>query len=370
TNLIWASDEAFRIYGAPISDDNLIGLAYVQQTAITPDRKKLDKALKDLLTQGKEYNLNFRIIDTDDELHYIHSVATLIKDEDGNPKKVSGVIHDITKLKLEQDKLLYSSTHDHLTNVYNRRYFSEQRMLYDDEKYLPVSFAILDINGLKIINDSLGHHAGNEVLKRLAQVLERHITDGKNFVSRIGGDEFSIFFANTTHEQAEERMQHILDHLSHERIGNIELSIAYGIAVRETMDQSVDEVLKKAEDEMYLYKISDSQSVRNKIIDALLKTLYEKDNISEEHSQRVSDYAFFLAKACNLSNKRTNDIKTAGLLHDIGKIMISNDILNKEGKLTASEYNIIKTHPEKGYRIIHSIGDMDIIANHVHQHHE
>lgn len=367
---IWASDEAFRIYGLHVTPDNLINLNTIQTLVIPDDRKMMDRALYNLLTRGIDYNVNFSIINAKGEFHYLNSVATLEYDESGKPLKGHGVIHDITQLKREQDKLLHESTHDHLTGVYNRRYFSEQRIHYNTQDYLPMSFAIIDINGLKVINDSFGHHAGNIVLRRLAQVLEKHMDRKEDFVARIGGDEFSIFFTNRTQEEAEIQMQTILEHIAKERVGNIEISVAYGIATRLSLDEDIDATLKRAEDEMYLYKISDSQSVRNKIIDALLKTLYEKDTISEAHSQRVSDYAFFLAKACHLSTKKINDIKTAGLLHDIGKITISNEILNKKGKLLKNEYDIIKTHPERGYKIIHSIGDMDIIANYVQQHHE
>ncbi len=155
-----------------------------------------------------------------------------------------------------------------------------------------------------------------------------------------------------------------------EKVGNISLSIAYGLAMKEKVSESFDDVLKKAEDDMYLHKISNSLSVRNGIIDALLKTLYEKDIMSEEHSRRVSDFAFKLAKAANLSEKKASDIKVAGVLHDFGKITISNHILEKKGKLTDEEFDVIKTHPEKGYKILHSIGGMDTIANYVVQHHE
>jgi len=367
---IWASDQAFRIYGLEIPDDNIIDLKAIQSMVVSNDRSTLDQALTDLITLNKPYNVTFMIVNGLGEEHYINSVASLEVDKDGKPIYVNGVIHDISILKVEQEKLVYQSLHDHLTGVYNRRFYSEQRESFDLQEYLPTSVVIIDINGLKIVNDSFGHHIGNEVLKRLGLVLEESITNKHDFVARIGGDEFAIFLTNTTHEEAEILMQKVLVRISKEKVGNVTPSISYGIATRLDFNLNLDTILKQAEDEMYLYKISESNSVRNKIIDALLTTLYEKDYVSEEHSQRVSDYAFFLAKAYGFTGKKLNDVKTAGLLHDLGKITISNEILNKKGKLSDSEYRIIKTHPEKGYKIIHSIGDMDIIANYVYQHHE
>ncbi|MBN2540972.1 MAG: diguanylate cyclase [Bacilli bacterium] len=370
TKTVWGSDEAFQIYGLDMTDDHTLSLEAIQKIPSPKDRVILDDALKSLIEDNEEYNLTFAITNYRGEFHYVNSKASMEFDEEGHPIKIHGVIHDITKLKMEQEKLLYASTHDALTKIYNRRYFMDQRELINDKKYLPYSTAILDINGLKIINDSFGHHSGNEILKRLALVLKYNLKEEAHFAARIGGDEFALMMPNTTKDEAEEKLKTILEELDSEEVYNIKISIAFGIATRTSMDQTFDDILKQAEDEMYLYKIADSASVRNKIIDALLKTLYEKDIYSEEHSQRVSDYAFMLAKACNLTQKKINDIKVAGLVHDIGKITISNEILNKTGKLSEEEFNVIKLHSEKGYRIIHSIGDMDIIANYVLQHHE
>jgi diguanylate cyclase (GGDEF)-like protein/putative nucleotidyltransferase with HDIG domain len=369
TGTIWASSEAFRIYGLETNKDNIIDYADIKKIALDSERPRLDLAMKNLIERGIKYNITFTILNKNNEYHHINSVATLYYQDD-TPSMVYGVINDITDLKNEQDKLLYASYHDHLTNVYNRRYFLEQRVALNFERFLPVSTYILDINGLKIINDSFGHHVGNQVLRKLAAITKKCIKKENSFVARIGGDEFAIILANTDQAEAEKIMEKIISKTSKEKVGNINLSIAYGLAVKQKINETFDDVLKQAEDDMYLHKISDTQSVRNGIIDALLKTLYEKDSISEEHSRRVSDLAFKLAKAVNLSEKKASDIKVAGILHDIGKITLANRILNKKGKLSDEEFEIIKTHPEKGYKIIHSIGGMDVIANYVVQHHE
>ncbi|MBI9010221.1 MAG: diguanylate cyclase [Tenericutes bacterium] len=369
TQKIWVSNEAARIYGLQITDDHMVDFETVKKVALQKERNRLDLAMKNLLERNIKYDITFTILNSLGEYHHIHSVAYVSRDGDV-PLVVHGVINDITELKNEKDKLLYASYHDHLTNVYNRRYFLEQRIALNFEKYLPVSTFILDINGLKIINDSFGHHVGNQVLRKLTSIISQFVTKENSFVARIGGDEFAIILANTNEDEANDLMTSILKQIKREKVGNINLSVAYGLAVKEKLEETFDEVLKKAEDDMYLHKISDSLSVRNGIIDALLKTLYEKDIMSEEHSRRVSDLAWRLAKAANLSEKKASDIKVAGILHDIGKITIANQILEKKGKLTDEEYRIIKTHAEKGYKIIHSIGGMDTIANYILQHHE
>lgn len=368
TKQIWGSEEAFRIYGLPLTENHLLPLNKIQKFVFKKDRPMMDVALMNLIYKDMDYNVHYKILNNLNELRHINSVATL-RYKDNKPYKVFGVINDITDLRNEEEKLRYASYHDHLTNVYNRRHFVEKRELVNFESYFPIATVILDINGLKVINDSFGHNVGNRVLKKTADILKDSVAD-KGFVSRIGGDEFSIICPNTTKSEIEDLMDKTIEIINHEKVENINFSLAYGIAIKDEISQNLDLILKLAEDDMYIHKMSQSQSVRNKIIDALLKTLYENDNVSEEHSQRVSTYAYKLAAASNLSAKKISDIKLAGQLHDIGKVTISNDILNKKGRLTDQEYKIVKTHPEKGYSIIHSIGDMDDIANYVLEHHE
>lgn len=367
---IWASNEAFYIYGKEPASNHLIDLETIQTVVHPEDRLMMDQTINKLINENKDYDVTFSITNFKGEERYIHSTATLEYDNDGVPIKVHGVIQDISTLKTHQEELLYANTHDALTDIYNRRYFMEQRSQLSAKKYLPLSTAILDINGLKIINDSFGHHIGNKVLKTIAQILKQHIKKDHSFVARIGGDEFAVIIPNTSFSEMGQIMTKVIKDINQQEVANIKLSLAYGIGTRDTMDITINDILRTAEDEMYLYKLTSSQSVRNKIIDALLKTLYENDIYSEEHSQRVSKYATQLGKACELSDRLVNDIKTAGLLHDIGKVIIDNAILNKQERLTDDEYRIIKMHPEKGYRIIHSLGDMDKIANNIYEHHE
>jgi len=370
TEQVWGSDESFRIYGLPIPDDHLIPLEYIQEHVVAEDRIKLDQALADLVYDQKPYNITFTIINKLGDQHYLNSVATVEFDNDNKPIKVNGVVHDITNLKSEQDKLLYASTHDYLTGVYNRRFYGNHLATIDVSTNLPISVIICDINGLKIINDNFGHDSGNEVLKKVAHILENNIDRERGFVARVGGDEFVIILKHTSESECGSVQEHLINITNSTQVGKIKLSVAFGFATKDKVADDLSKKTKFAEDEMYRYKIAESSSVRNKMINALLNSLYEKDTISEEHSTRVSELSADLAIACKLSKQKISDIRLAANLHDIGKITISNEILNKKTKLTKGEYDLIKTHPEKGYRILHSMGSMDGLANHVLQHHE
>jgi putative nucleotidyltransferase with HDIG domain len=189
-------------------------------------------------------------------------------------------------------------------------------------------------------------------------------------IARIGGDEFVIVMPNTDELQAEEIISKIHKQSKKISIESIELSISFGIKTKKNKEQDIQEIYRSAEDLMYREKLLEIPSMRSGAIETILNTLYEKDKKSELHSRTVSLISEKLAKANGMSRQDIAETKTAGLLHDIGKIIISSSIINKEGKLTSVEYNTMKNHPEIGFRILNSTSDMRSISNIVLSHHE
>lgn len=129
-------------------------------------------------------------------------------------------------------------------------------------------------------------------------------------------------------------------------------------------------MLKSAEDYMYRHKVIESNSMRGNIINVILNTLYEKNPREERHSKRVSELCQRIGVAMGLSETEINKLKVSGLLHDIGKIAIEEQVLNKPGRLTDQEWNEIKRHPDIGYRILSSSLEMMEIVQYILFHHE
>jgi len=121
---------------------------------------------------------------------------------------------------------------------------------------------------------------------------------------------------------------------------------------------------------MYRNKLSESWSMRSRTIEMLMNSLYEKSNREMLHSKRVGQICEFIAKALGLKSDIIKNLSMAGLMHDIGKIGISESILNKEGKLTNREWKEIQKHPEIGYRILSSVNEFSEIATYILEHHE
>jgi len=154
------------------------------------------------------------------------------------------------------------------------------------------------------------------------------------------------------------------------KIENAILSISIGFAVKTTASEDMNAVFKEAEDDMYRHKLSESSSMRSNTIDLIMSSLYEKNHREMLHSKRVSVICEAMATQMKFSQDDINRIRTAGLMHDIGKIAIVDTLLNKVGSLNRDEWDEIKRHSEIGYRILSSANEFSEIADYVLAHHE
>jgi diguanylate cyclase (GGDEF)-like protein/PAS domain S-box-containing protein len=133
---------------------------------------------------------------------WVSATKMPLHDKTGKIIGTFGITRDVTARKRAEDQLLYLSTHDVLTGLYNRTYFEEVMVHISHGNPFPVSIIIADIDGMKRINDTQGHPAGDELLRRTAEVL-RSACRGDDIVARIGGDEFAVLLLQTDHVSAQ-----------------------------------------------------------------------------------------------------------------------------------------------------------------------
>jgi len=226
-----------------------------------------------------------------------------------------------------------------------------------------------DVNGLKLTNDAFGHNSGDTLLLRFASILAAECR-AHDIVARIGGDEFVILLPKTDERQAAVVIERLNTAIAKERIENLVLSASLGFAVKKDAAVNMNDVYKSAEDMMYRNKLSESSSVRSKTIDLILHSLFEKNDREMQHSQRVGNLCEKIARAMNFSKDDISQMNIAGMMHDIGKIGISEETLNKTEVLLPSEMTEIKRHSEIGYRILGSVSEFSKIADYVLEHHE
>jgi diguanylate cyclase (GGDEF)-like protein/PAS domain S-box-containing protein len=276
---------------------------------------------------------------------------------------------DISERKKSHEEILFLSYHDQLTGLYNRRYFEDELNKLDNPSNYPLTIVMADMNGLKLVNDSLGHAIGDELLKKVADVLKRGW--GRNStIARLGGDEFVVLLPRTGLKETEQIIRHINKIAIQEKVENVDISISFGYETKTTKSESIQDVFKKAEDNMYKKKLLESPSMRSKTVSALISTFNEKNEREKAHSQRVSELCKSLGEALDLTSREIEELKSVGLLHDIGKIALEESVLNNPGKLSKEEWHQIRRHPEIGYRILSTVNDLAEMAEYVLTHHE
>ena len=334
-------------------------------------REPAQDPLEKVLETGKVMGLaNHTVLISKDGIERpIADSAAPIRDTLGRAVGVVLVFRDVTKEKIHLDEIEFLSFHDYLTEIYNRRFLEAELNRLDTLRRLPITLVMGDLNGLKITNDAFGHFAGDELLRNTAEILKSCFRSD-DIISRYGGDEFVILLPNTTSKEAESIVNRVLEAIRLFKSDKGILSVSFGWATKTSEEQSIAQVLKNAEDNMYRRKLLESPSMRHATINTIVRTLYEKNPREEAHSKRVSELSCAIGKAMELPESEINRVKTAGLLHDIGKIAISNEILEKNEKLSPSEWTEIRRHPETAYRILNSVNEMADLAEMVRQHHE
>ncbi len=288
-----------------------------------------------------------------------------------SPKKrqFAVLVTDITEKKKHEEELTFLSYHDNLTGLYNRRFFEEELHRLDTKRNLPLSIIMGDINGLKIINDSFGHTVGDDYLKMTSEIIKKACR-ADDIVARLGGDEFVVILPNADSTEAVKISDRIKHMVSESNVGALELSVSFGYATKISIDQSILEVVISAENYMYTHKTYERASLRSKAIDIIMNTLFEKSDRESRHSNRVSTICEAIATHMDFNHDDVNQIRIVGLVHDIGKIGIKEEILNKPGRLDDVEWKEIKRHPEAGWRILNTVAEFAEISGLVLRHHE
>ncbi len=279
------------------------------------------------------------------------------------------LVSDITERKNNEEMLRHLSYHDQLTELYNRRFFEEELKRLDTPRNLPLSIIMADINGLKLINDSFGHAIGDEYLVSLARIL-KCACRADEIIARLGGDEFGIVLTNTDATEASIIINRLKDLILKTKVAGIVLSVSFGCETKEKAEQLLSETIASAENHMYTHKIVERASMRSKTVEMIMSALFEKSDREAQHSQRVSELCEEIAVRMNFDSDDVEQIRMAGLVHDIGKIGINEAILNKGAVLDENEWASMKRHPESGWRILSTKVEFSDVAQFALCHHE
>ncbi len=292
-----------------------------------------------------------------------------VLNHDGSLREVIMACEDYTEKKANEMKIMYLSFHDRLTGLYNRAFFEEELKRIDVERQLPLSIAMGDINGLKLVNDAFGHQEGDRLLRRISDILRQSCRE-EDIVARWGGDEFIILLPQTDFKTAANICERIKRNSSTAEASPITLSIALGYATKEKMSQNINDILKKAENDMYLNKLMESKTTRSSIISSLENTLWQRTVETREHTERMQRIALRMAAGMGMRKHDADKLMLLAKLHDIGKIGIPDEMLRKPGVLQPDEWDTVKKHSEIGYRIVNASPELSVISEEILSHHE
>ena len=209
---------------------------------------------QEILKNKEDKYTEINILNKDDKILYLESVKTPLINEKGEAWGIVGVARDMTKRKELEDILTQMSYTDKLTGLYNRAYFEEQINKLDDNEYYPLTLIMGDLNGLKAVNDNLGHLEGDKLLVEIAKVLKGSCRK-EDLVFRWGGDEFIILLPDSDYKLGKEICNRIQLNCKNTDKTPIPLSISLGVSTKVNKQKDIDEILKEAEDMMYIEKL-------------------------------------------------------------------------------------------------------------------
>ena len=383
-----------------------------------PEEKERYKAIfKEDVFVGRGTHLDAEVIDKKGKRIPISISASV--QEIGGRKIVMGIFRDMSEFrrieseKKEAESLALVDPH---TQLYNYRYF--QRRIHSEfeaakRRGAPLSLLMVDIDYFKSINDAYGHEYGDAVLQEFA-VLLQHACRGIDVVARFEGEGFAIILPDTDEKGAVSFSERIQNVIKRHRFGKhrVRLMISIGAVscpseginsvdkLVTNADQCVQMAKEKGGNTIFVYEQLRHRGLKPPAIDkdsqrrvkevsrkfvkliqrnkqntieavyALAHTVGAKNAYTEEHSEDMVHYATEIGKKLKLSEEELEDLKHGAMLHDIGKLGISDKILLKRGKLTKKEYEVIKKHPHIGADIIRPVHFLKSVVPIILHHHE
>lgn len=276
-------------------------------------------------------------------------------------KALTCLIENVTKELIERTiqlekadrQIKYTKSHDPDTGLYNRNSYEHA---LEDQSFTsrkPFCVIVCEVDELQLANDTLGHQTGDLIVKATAEIL-RSLADEGTLTARISGDEFSMLLPECPLQKADAFCQKIREAVSQYNADHpswIPLSISVGFSGREKSPINARLILREANFNMHQEKLRKGESIHQDLFRIIAKTQEERGIMSQDQCSRLQELTALLARQTGYPEEKIPDLQRFARFHDIGKIAISDQILQKPASLMPKESREVRRHCEIGYRI-------------------
>lgn len=302
---------------------------------------------------------------------FLWAKAVPLLGPDGEKVGALETMWDVTTHSQTEQQLKYLQTYDPLTDFYNRTQFSLEMNRIASENIAPISFIVCNIDGLKLINDTIGHRAGDSILLAASQIIRDSIMP-EDIVARIGGDEFAILLPHCDKDRLDTICNSIRTYIVEYNSENPELplSVSLGAASSKQPVADLRDLFKEADNNMFHEKLHYNHENQTATIQILMKALESKDFIKEGHVDRLQSILVSVGASMDMTERRIQGLRLLAKFHDIGKVGIPDRILLKQGPLTPREVSEMQRHCEIGFRIAQNAPVLVPVADWILKHHE
>ena len=235
-----------------------------------------------------ETRQTYRVICKDGTLKWVEELTYYERNQFGDMISEKGILSDVTEMKNAESKIKWLTYHDKLTGLYNRTWIEDRLVTLDNDPDKAVTLMIGDMNGLKLINDLLGHKAGDELLKSMGSILRKSIRGTEYEVARLGGDEFLIVLEGANRASADKLAANIKLMCNHKISGSFTPSISWGCCARSEKERTPSEqLMNEADQMMYDNKHKETKNLKTNVLKSIQDSFKNADFTEENGAGRT-----------------------------------------------------------------------------------